>query len=121
MARVRRLFAWWQSLLLPWRPWRVVGQVCAGDDVPDRLPHKGVILIGIEGSKSWAVFDCPCRTGHRLMVNLNRHRYPYWRVVSLKPLAINPSIDDITPNRRCHFTVRGGKIRWAHYNRSVNK
>ncbi len=60
-----------------------------------------------------AVFDCPCRTGHRLMVNLDRTRHPFWRIESRRPLSIRPSIDDITSERRCHFIIRDGKLRWA--------
>ena len=121
MAGMRRLIVWWQSLPLPWRVWRVVGQVGEGDGVPDRLPDKGVVLVGAPGSATWAAFDCPCRTRHRLMVNLDRSRHPFWSVDCLKPLTIRPSIDDITPERRCHFFVRGGRISWAHYDRRVTK
>ena len=113
MAGMKKLTAWWQSLPLPWRAWRIVGQVDAGDEVPDRLPDRGVVLVGMPEDATWAVLDCPCRTGHRLMVNLDRARHPFWSVDSLKPLSIHPSIDDITPERRCHFSVRGGKIKWA--------
>ena len=113
MAGMKKLVAWWQSLPIPWRVWRIVGQVVAGDEVPDRLPDRGVVLVGRPGRSTWAVFDCPCRAGHRLMVNLDSARHPYWRVDSLKPLSIRPSIDDITPERRCHFIVRRGKIRWV--------
>ena len=121
MARMTKLRAWWQSLSLPWRAWRIVGHVGAGDEVPDRLPNRGVVLVGAPGSATWAAFDCPCRTGHRLMVNLDRARHPFWRIDSLKPLSIRPSVDDITPGRRCHFVLRGGKIRWAHYDRRVTE
>ena len=121
MAKLMPLLRWWLSLPLPWRPWRIVGQVSAGDEIPDRLPHKGVILIGKIGRESWAALDCPCRTGHRLMVNLRRDRYPFWRVASRRPLTIIPSIDDMTPDRRCHFTLREGRIRWSHPNRRVTE
>ena len=112
MARMKGLKAWWQSLPLPWRRWRIVGQVLAADQVPERLPHRGVVLAGAPRT-TWAAFDCPCRTGHRLLVNLDTNRRPYWRITSRKPLSIHPSIDNITPDRRCHFTIRAGKIAWA--------
>ena len=113
MAGMKSLMGWWQSLPLPWRPWRIVGQAGAGDEVPERLPHRGVLLVGAPESATWAVFDCPCRTGHRLMVNLDRTRHPFWRIESRRPLSIRPSIDDITSERRCHFIIRDGKLRWA--------
>ena len=49
MAGINRLIAWWESLAFPWRAWRVIGQVGAGDEVPDRLPAKGVFLVGTLG------------------------------------------------------------------------
>ena len=47
------------------------------------------------------------------MVNLDRARHPFWRIESQKPLSIRPSIDNITQERRCHFVIRDGKLRWA--------
>ena len=120
MAEMKRLIAWWRSLSLPWRRWQIVGQVGAGDEVPEQLPYRGVVLVGAPESATWAVFECPCQTGHRLMVNLDRSRHPFWTIKSRKPLSIRPSIDNITPERRCHFTIRSGKIRWAiAYERGV--
>ena len=113
MARMKGLIVWWQSLALPWRAWRIVGKVEAGDEVGECLPYRGVVLVGTRDRATWAVFDCPCRTRHRLMVNLDSARYPFWRIESRKPLSIRPSIDDITTQRRCHFTIRDGKLSWA--------
>lgn len=113
MGALTFLRTWWQSLPLPWRAWRVVGYVPAGDEVPERLPHKGVVLVGVPDRSTWAVFDCPCRTGHRLMVNLDKGRRPAWDIEHHRRLTIRPSIDDVTPERRCHFLVRRGRITWA--------
>ena len=113
MAGMRRLISWWQSLPLPWHPWRVAEHVAAVDEVPDLLPSRALVLVGARGRPTWAVFDCPCRTGHRLLLNLDRTRYPFWVIESRKPLSIRPSIDDITPKRRCHFIIRNGRLRWA--------
>ena len=121
MAVLGKLMNWWQSLPFPWRPWRIVGHVDASDEVPEQLPVKGVILVGSLGRTTWAAFDCPCRMGHRLIVNLDKSRRPFWKVDPLKPLTIRPSIDDITPERRCHFFIRSGRINWAYGNRSMTK
>lgn len=112
---------WWQWLPLPRRRWRLVGQVSAGDEVPPRIPRRGVVLVGDPTRPTWCAFDCPCEQRHRLMVNLDSARRPTWRIESQRPLSIRPSIDDITPTRRCHFSIRDGKIAWArHQQRSTS-
>jgi hypothetical protein len=90
-----------------------VGQVDAGDEVPDRLPRRGAVLVGPSTQPTWIAFDCPCERGHRIMINLDRSRRPAWRVASRTPLSIRPSIDDVAAGRRCHFFVSNGKIDWA--------
>ena len=112
MASMNRI-TWWQWVPLPWRKWRVVVNVDAGDEVPDRLPHRGVALVGPIVWPTWAAFDCLCGRGHRIMINLDPSRQPWWRVESRKPLSIEPSIHDITPSRRCHFALRRGRIAWS--------
>ena len=113
MVGMKVLSAWWQSLPIPWRAWRIVGHVDSGADVPENLPDRGVILVSNSGRPIWAVFDCPCRAGHRLMVNLDHARSPFWRIQSVDPLSIYPSIDDVTSERRCHFVMYRGRIRWS--------
>ena len=113
MAGLKRLVAWWQTLPLPWRSWRIVGRVLAGDEVPDQLPNRGAVLVGPLEHASWLAFDCPCQGRHRLMVNLDRSRNPFWKIDCLKPLSIHPSIYNITPGRSCHFFIRSGRIRWV--------
>lgn len=106
--------SWWQRLQLPWRRWRVVTRVDAGDEVPEELPARGIVLVGPPNNPTWAAFDCPCRRGHRLMVNLDPSRHPSWRILTTKPITLRPSVDDITPERRCHFIMDAGRIKWAH-------
>ena len=120
MAGMKKLRSWWRSLALQWRPWRIAGYVGVADEIPDQLPAKGVIVVGVEGNSTWAALDCPCNTGHRLMVNLDRYRCPVWTIDSITPLTIRPSIDDITSDRQCHFVVRRGRIRWAYAARRVS-
>ena len=110
---MKKLLSWLRSLAMLWRPWRIAGYVGAADEIPDRLPAKGVILVGMDDKPTWAALDCPCRRGHRLMVNLDRSRLPAWSIDSTEPLTIRPSIDDVTSDRQCHFVLRRGRIRWA--------
>lgn len=110
---MKRLLTWWRSLPFPWRRWRVVERVSAADEVPERIPRRGVVLVGEAKCPAWAVFDCPCDTGHRLMVNLDRARRPFWTIDLRRSLSIYPSIDNMTSERRCHFIIRDGKVRWV--------
>lgn len=108
------LSRWWQSLPLPWQKWRIVGHVSAGDEVPRLISRRGVILVGPPHRPTWAAFDCPCGSGHRLMLNLDPVRHPTWQILSLHPLSLLPSIDFVTTYRRCHFVLRNGRIAWVH-------
>ncbi|MEY2426448.1 MAG: hypothetical protein QOI61_2020 [Actinomycetota bacterium] len=105
--------AWWHWLPLR-RTWRVVSVVDAGDQVPERLPSRGVVLVGSRQRPTWAAFDCPCDTDHRLMINLDPARRPTWHIEATRRFTLRPSVDDVTNSRRCHFFIRNGKVIWAH-------
>ena len=100
---------------LPRRRYVVLGEVSAADEVPARLPRKGVVLVVPKpGHPTWASFDCPCRRRHRLLINVDSSRKPYWRVTSKPVFALVPSIDAHEDGIRCHFVMRAGRPRWAH-------
>ena len=103
----------WKHLLQPWRAWHVSERVTASDKVPGSLINKEVVLVGKPGNETWAVFDCPCRKGHRLMLNLDGSRHPLWRITSYHPLSIWPSIYETTLGQDCHFVVKNGRIIWV--------
>ena len=103
--------AWWKWL--PLQGWRTVGQAEHADEVPERLPRNGVVLIGDPERLKWVVFDCPCRTGHRIMLNADPGRKPRWILKGLSPVTISPSIDYRGSNRRCHYFIRNGRVQWA--------
>ena len=103
--------AWWQWL--PIHPWRIVGDVESADDIPDRLPRNGIALVASGGALKWIAFDCPCRTGHRIMLNADKRRVPYWTLRKSTLATISPSIDFQGHGRRCHYFVRNGRIEWT--------
>ena len=113
MAVLRRLLSWYSTASVRWRRWRLVATVDAGDELPETLPRRGVVLVGASSRPQWAVFDCPCKNDHRLMLNLDTRRYPCWQIIESRPLSIRPSIDAASDVGRCHFVVRRGRIRWA--------
>lgn len=102
---------WWQWL--PIFQWRIVSVVDAADEVPLRLPRNGAVLVGSESRLKWIVFDCPCRGGHRVMLNIDRERMPHWSIATRGRLTILPSVDYCeNPSRHCHYFVRNGRIKW---------
>lgn len=110
MARVGRI-PFWQWV--PGRAWRVVAIVEAADDIPPRLPSQGAILVGSFQQPKWLAFDCPCKTGHRIMVSLDRAHRPHWTIKKEGKLSITPSIDYRTPKKRCHYWIINGKTEWV--------
>ena len=61
----------------------------------------------------WLAFDCPCRTGHRIIVPLDRAAKPRWSIIRENPLTVGPSFDSRMNRKNCHFFIRDGRIEWA--------
>jgi hypothetical protein len=104
---------WWDWF--PFQSWRVVEIVADADDVAQRLPRNGISLVGGGGTLKWLVFDCPCQSGHRIMLNVDPARKPFWRVhvSGRRRVTVMPSVDYSDPAKRCHYFVRRGRIIWA--------
>lgn len=99
---------WW-----PWRAWRVLGYAEAADEVPLRLPRSAIVLVGTPAARKWAVFDCPCRAGHRIMLPLSKRAMPHWSIVDENSMTLTPSVDAWEDDRRCHYFIRRGKTVWV--------
>lgn len=113
IAKIRRWLEW-----APWQRWRTIGAVDSADDVPELLPGKHAMLVGTEAQPKWLAFDCPCRSGHRILLNLDQRRLPCWTLLNSKKLTLRPSVDYSDSRRRCHYVVANGRIYWAHRRRS---
>lgn len=116
MAKVSKI-SWWQWL--PLFRWRIVAVVDEGDDIPRRLPPKGAVLVGSLASPKWIAFDCPCRSGHRILLNTDKARRPRWSATVNGPLTISPSIDCRDAGRCCHYFIQNGHSRWANERNAV--
>lgn len=103
----------WLAKLWPWHKWRIRAEVSSAGDVPDVLPRKTVIIVRDEGISKWLAFDCPCTGRHRVLINLDSRRRPFWKVLDKAPLSLHPSVDDIEPGRRCHYWIIDGRIHWV--------
>ncbi|MGI4791101.1 MAG: DUF6527 family protein [Janthinobacterium lividum] len=110
MARVSRI-SWWQRL--PFWGWRIVTNVESADDIPSEIPRNGAVLVGPRIKPKWIAFDCPCHSGHRIMLNTDKSRLPYWKVSTSGALTIAPSIDYSNGEKRCHYFIRKGHVQWV--------
>ena len=94
-----------------WSPAAGGAFVAGGRGRPDAGRHPGPQRGHgrTPAAPKWLAFDCPCRTGHQIMLNLDRRRTPYWTVTNTRRLTVSPSIDSYGPGRRCHYFVRQEK------------
>lgn len=97
----------------PFSPWRLVGQVEAADEIPDRLPRKGAVLVGTLQHPKWIAFDCPCGIRHRILLPLDARQRRHWRLRPGARLTLWPSIDAVNGARRCHYFITNGRTVWA--------
>ncbi|WP_322921659.1 DUF6527 family protein [Nocardioides renjunii] len=81
-------------------------------DLPEHLNPRRVYQLG-EPAK-WVVLECPCGRGHVLELNLAHPSRPEWSVFTNdgKEPSLSPSVD-FKGERRCHFWLREGRVRWV--------
>ena len=99
----------------PRRRWRLTGAVADVDEVPSRLPAQRCVLVGSRSHPKWLAYDCPCERGHRVLLNLDRTRRPFWtlRVSWLGRVTVSPSIADRGRKEPCHYFLSDGQIEWV--------
>jgi len=108
---VKQRLRWWS----PTSRWRVVGLVTEADEIPDEIPKRGIVIAGSSALKpKWIAFDCPCGAG-RVMVNATSTRRPRWSYSSRfwSGATVAPSVDTIHRAKRCHYSIKNGRIVWA--------
>ena len=110
MAKLNQI-SWWHWI--PWRGWRIVKIVEAADEIPEKLPFNAAVIVGSVQNPKWLVFDCPCKTGHRIMITTDPLHYPSWRIIQNKNLTVSPSVDFRTKKMRCHYFIKNGKTVWV--------
>jgi hypothetical protein len=100
---------------LPFQRWRCIGIVESADDIPLKLPRNAAVIVASGGPPKWISFDCPCRSGHRVLLNTDPSRKPSWSIMQSpkRGLSIAPSVDFRDGRRRCHYFVSNGRIIWA--------
>lgn len=97
------------------RPWRVEATVADMDEVPERIRRRRAFVVATETRRKWLVFDCPCGHGHRVLLNLDRARRPFWTVRTTKrgAFTLRPSVDYRDGRRSCHYFVSEGRVEWV--------
>ena len=82
-------------------------------DVPEDLEPGVIYIAGTTILRKWVVFACPCERPHRVTLSLQPNHRPHWRVrVGLGRATIYPSVD-VREWRRCHYTIRDGRVQWV--------
>src|SRR5438445_40773 len=81
---------------------------------PASLPRHVIAVIGTRENPKWASFECPCGTGHPIMVNLSSAYSPTWRLSNGKRgPSLSPSVDFRDSYTHCHFWLRDGRVRFT--------
>lgn len=117
--RLRRLFAPRRlhalAERLPSRSWRLEATVSDMDEVPPHIGSRRAYLVATARRHKWLVFDCPCGTGHRIVLNLDRDRRPVWtlRVSKRGVLTLYPSVDYRDDRLACHYVLLDGRVEWV--------
>jgi hypothetical protein len=72
-----------------------------------------ICIVAKAGHPKWAMFQCPCRCGQTIELNLMPSQMPYWQVglPSEAQPTLHPSIDSKTCG--AHFWIREGRLTWA--------
>jgi hypothetical protein len=114
-ARLARVTARVASRWYPTGPTEQVSRAIAVGgraDLPPRLHPSRLYLVGTPAK--WAIFRCPCGTGHQIDLNLAHAGRARWTVTldaQHRP-SLRPSVD-VRADRRCHFWLTAGEVRWC--------
>jgi hypothetical protein len=94
------------------RQFSVVHIVERVSDVPDDT-NTTIFLVQRSGIFQWAVFDCPCCSGHRITVTLRQSDSPHWTVtLSGKQASLHPSLW-FHEGCQSHFWIKNNHVNWV--------
>lgn len=81
--------------------------------MPDQINRHVLAIAG--DPPAWAVMECPCGHGHRLQIRIRPHRTAVvWKLTSDHGApSLYPSVDFDSNERRCHFWLDSGRVRWV--------
>jgi hypothetical protein len=108
-----RLIDIWRRLRITKPRYRHVDYYASQSEVPGSIRRHTIAIVGTVSAPKWALFECPCGTNHRVVLNLAPSQWPCW-TIEKRDAGINmaPSVD-VREGRRCHYWVRGGRVTWC--------
>lgn len=111
-TKLEKLVRWFKKQKEPPQHFQKVHVVSVMSAIPNDL-GQDIYIVEKHHRKMWAVFDCPCGTGHRLVVNLARSNRPFWEIsVRKNKASLWPSL---WLKGFCdgHFWIRNSRVYWA--------
>ena len=108
-----KIIDWWRRHQWSAPRIRKVRRYAETSALPDKLPRREIAVAGTP--PTWAAMECPCGTGHRLMVRIRPHaRVNTWDLdTGGAGPTLHPSIDSVIDRKRCHFWLSSGRVRWV--------
>lgn len=95
------------------RKYEGVKIVSSRAEIPE-LTGDYLYVVGEAPSFKWVVLDCPCRSGHRIDVNLMSRSYPNWDLsIRGGQATLYPSLDVSDCPIQSHFWLDRNKIHWV--------
>jgi hypothetical protein len=111
-SKIAKLSRWFKSQKKEPQYFEGVHRVSSMSAIPADIA-RDIYLVEKGRRRAWAVFNCPCGRGHRLVVNLSTSRRPHWTVSVRKGLAsMWPSLW-LKQQCRSHFWIRRNRVYWA--------
>jgi hypothetical protein len=109
---LKSIIRWWERLRTTRSLQRVV-LIESMTELPATLASN-LYVVRRAGYDRRAVFNCPCRCGRRIDLNLVRSHSPYWSLILTKGKAtIHPSVWLEGEPCQSHFFIRDSKVVWV--------
>jgi Family of unknown function (DUF6527) len=111
-TKLEKLVLWFKKQKEPPQHFQKVHVVSVMSAIPNDL-GQDIYIVEKDHQRTWAVFECPCDTSHRLVVNLARSRRPSWGIsVRKNKVSLWPSLW-LKGLCNSHFWIRNSRVYWA--------
>ncbi len=107
-----KIFNWlrrWFQKLFAKPDFKKIHFVSGISQIPNNIKND-FYIVERSGRQLWLVFNCPCKSGHRLTVNLSRERNPSWFAeIKDNRLSVYPSVW-VGDECQSHFWIKNSNI-----------